>query len=85
VKAVVISAFRVTSCKTYELRQTRYMSDVSEPETSEPFSPGDSDITTVLPKPEDLDRSDRLRDDIQGVTTEHAFPPRLEDEGQSGG
>ena len=33
----------------------------------------------------DLDRSERLRDQIQGVTTEHASPPRLEDEGQSGG
>ena len=33
----------------------------------------------------DLDRSERLRDEIKGVTTEHAFPPRLEDEGQSGG
>ncbi|MBV9155568.1 MAG: hypothetical protein JO097_04855 [Acidobacteriaceae bacterium] len=26
-----------------------------------------------------------LRDRIRGQTEEHAFPPRLEDEGQSGG
>lgn len=29
--------------------------------------------------------SDLLRDKIKGQTTEHADPPRLEDEGQSGG
>ena len=38
-----------------------------------------------LPNPADLDRSERLRDELRGVTTEHAIPPRLEDEGQSGG
>jgi hypothetical protein len=26
-----------------------------------------------------------LRDQLKGQTTEHAVPPRLEDEGQSGG
>ena len=36
-------------------------------------------------KSEDLDRSQRLRDQIRGETTEHALPSRLEDEGQSGG
>ncbi len=29
--------------------------------------------------------SNLLRDDIKGRTTQHADPPRLEDEGQSGG
>jgi hypothetical protein len=29
--------------------------------------------------------SDLLRDQLKGQTTEHATPPRLEDEGQSGG
>ncbi len=37
--------------------------------------------------PETLDPNDSnsLRDEIKGQTTEHADPPRLEDEGQSGG
>ena len=37
--------------------------------------------------PEALDPNDSnlLRDQLKGVTTEHASPPRLEDEGQSGG
>lgn len=29
--------------------------------------------------------SDLLRDELKGQTAEHAVPPRLEDEGQSGG
>ncbi|HWF11129.1 MAG TPA: hypothetical protein VG297_21820 [Bryobacteraceae bacterium] len=29
--------------------------------------------------------SDLLRDELKGHTAEHAVPPRLEDEGQSGG
>ena len=38
-------------------------------------------------RPETIDPqdTDRLREQIQGQTTEHATPPRLEDEGQSGG
>jgi hypothetical protein len=37
--------------------------------------------------PEALDPNDssRLRDELKGQTKEHASPPRLEDEGQSGG
>lgn len=35
--------------------------------------------------PADLGGSELLRDQIHGVTTEHAIPARLEDEGQSGG
>jgi len=48
-----------------------------EPKTAEP----------ALEKPEALDPQDtnRLREQIKGQTTEHATPPRLEDEGQSGG
>lgn len=36
---------------------------------------------------ESLDPTDSrlLRDQLKGQTTEHATPPRLEDEGQSGG
>ena len=34
------------------------------------------------PDPND---SDLLRDQLKGETVEHAKPPRLEDEGQSGG
>ena len=38
------------------------------------------------PEPElDPNDSDALRDRVKGQTTEHADPPRLEDEGQSGG
>ncbi len=38
-------------------------------------------------QPETLDPADShlLRDQLKGQTTEHASPPRLEDEGQSGG
>jgi hypothetical protein len=35
--------------------------------------------------PEDPNDSEVLRDQLKGQTTEHAKPPRLEDEGQSGG
>ena len=34
---------------------------------------------------DDPNDSDALRDQLKGQTTEHAEPPRLEDEGQSGG
>lgn len=34
---------------------------------------------------DDPNDSDALRDRLKGQTTEHAEPPRLEDEGQSGG
>jgi hypothetical protein len=33
----------------------------------------------------DPNDTNRLTDQIKGQTTEHATPPRLEDEGQSGG
>ena len=33
----------------------------------------------------DPNDSDALRDQVKGQTSEHAKPPRLEDEGQSGG
>jgi hypothetical protein len=33
----------------------------------------------------DPNDADRLKNQIRGQTTEHATPPRLEDEGQSGG
>jgi hypothetical protein len=39
----------------------------------------------VPPEPLDPNDSARLKDQIRGETTEHATPPRLEDEGQSGG
>jgi hypothetical protein len=37
------------------------------------------------PDSSDPNDSDLLRDELKGETTEHAKPPRLEDEGQSGG
>jgi hypothetical protein len=33
----------------------------------------------------DPNDSNLLRDQVRGQTTDHAIPPRLEDEGQSGG
>ncbi|MBV9406547.1 MAG: hypothetical protein JO211_14480 [Acidobacteriaceae bacterium] len=52
--------------------------EIEPPRTSE--QPSDE-------RPEALDPqdTDRLREKIKGQTTEHATPPRLEDEGQSGG
>ena len=44
----------------------------SENENDQPGSLGPND-------------SDLLRDQLKGETVEHAKPPRLEDEGQSGG
>ena len=37
------------------------------------------------PDSPDPNDSDLLRDELKGETHEHAKPPRLEDEGQSGG
>jgi hypothetical protein len=37
------------------------------------------------PESTDPNDSDLLRDQLKGRTLEHAMPPRLEDEGQSGG
>ncbi len=38
-------------------------------------------------RPEEIDpaNSESLKAELKGETTEHAQPPRLEDEGQSGG
>jgi hypothetical protein len=44
------------------------------------------DVRETAPEePNDPNDSDLLRDELKGKTTEHAKPPRLEDEGQSGG
>jgi hypothetical protein len=40
---------------------------------------------TTPDEPSDPNDSEALRDKLRGQTTEHAKPPRLEDEGQSGG
>lgn len=50
----------------------------------------DPDRKAELPAEENADaldpnESNLLRDQVKGQTTEHATPPRLEDEGQSGG
>jgi hypothetical protein len=39
----------------------------------------------AAPEPLDPNDSARLKDQLRGQTTEHANPPRLEDEGQAGG
>ncbi len=44
--------------------------NIVERDEQEPLDPNDSDL---------------LWDELKGNTTEHATPPRLEDEGQSGG
>ena len=55
-------------------------SDESEPVHDE-LLPKASEQSESL----DPDDSNLLRDEIKGLTTEHAHPPRLEDEGQPGG
>lgn len=52
--------------------------------------PGDPEQATAeqdANRPEAIDPNDtnRLQEQIRGQTKEHASPPRLEDEGQSGG
>ena len=47
--------------------------------------PEDDKAEIERPAPLDPNDSNRVRDKIKGQTTEHADPPRLEDEGQSGG
>ena len=44
-----------------------------------------STIENDEPESPDPNDSDLLRDELKGETVEHAKPPRLEDEGQSGG
>ncbi len=44
-----------------------------------------TDSTGTDSEPMDPAESETLREEIRGETTEHANPPRIEDEGQSGG
>ena len=44
-----------------------------------------STVENDEPESMDPNDSDLLRDQLKGETVEHAKPPRLEDEGQSGG
>ena len=44
-----------------------------------------SEYESDQPESPDPNDSDLLRDQLKGETVEHAKPPRLEDEGQSGG
>jgi hypothetical protein len=55
---------------------------------SKPNNPEDThEVSSAEQSAEVLDPNDadRLRNQIRGQTLEHAVPPRLEDEGQSGG
>jgi hypothetical protein len=45
----------------------------------------DSEYENGQPESTDPNDSDLLRDQLKGETVEHAKPPRLEDESQSGG
>jgi hypothetical protein len=47
--------------------------------------PPDSEYENEKRESPDPNGSDLLRDQLKGETVEHAKPPRLEDEGQSGG
>ena len=47
--------------------------------------PEDNKAEVERPAPINPNDSNLLRDKIKGQTIEHADPPRLEDEGQSGG
>ncbi len=59
--------------------------------TKPPAEPAPSSAAREDSSPESPDEvldpndSNVLRDRVRGQTTEHAWPPRLEDEGQSGG
>lgn len=53
------------------------MPDQTPPEPTKP--------DPEAPERIDPNDTDRLREQIKGQTKEHASPPRLEDEGQSGG
>ena len=64
------------------------MHEMSTKPTAEP-APSSANREDASPESQDevLDPNDsnQLRDRVRGQTTEHAWPPRLEDEGQSGG
>jgi hypothetical protein len=51
----------------------------------DPEASGKKADTEETPEKLDPNDSNLLRDQLKGQTTEHAYPPRLEDEGQSGG
>jgi hypothetical protein len=68
------------------------MADTRDIETVHVDVPDDNAITSPIDSGSegheqvlDPNDSDSLRNRIRGQTGEHAFPPRLEDEGQSGG
>lgn len=50
-----------------------------------PVKPPIQDVEPGEQESPDPNDSELLRDELKGETTEHARPPRLEDEGQSGG
>ena len=53
--------------------------------TDKPEATSDQRGADIPPEALDPNDTDRLREQIKGQTKEHATPPRLEDEGQSGG
>ena len=74
-------------CQT-SIRQTEGMGNDRTPETAKrEKSLEDEQHRGNGDKPEAMspNNSNLLRDELKGTTTEHATPPRLEDEGQSGG
>jgi hypothetical protein len=63
------------------MRANQIFDSVCLKNDSESLPRGEND-DSESPDPND---SDLLRDQLKGETVEHAKPPRLEDEGQSGG
>lgn len=68
--------FRHTGTMTAEPQREAWEFETPEREQSHGCEKG--------PEMLDPQDTDRLRDQIKGQTKEHASPPRLEDEGQSG-
>jgi hypothetical protein len=54
---------------------------MTKPDTKSDENSGEQDPVEIL----DPNDTNLVRDRIKGQTEEHARPPRLEDEGQSGG
>ena len=76
---------KLDECFGVEDVRMRRPNETKQEEVTTP--PDDKQIPGTEEEPDSLDPYDSnwLRDQIKGQTTEHAYPPRFEDEGQSGG
>lgn len=71
---------RMRETKRFQKLQQNSIGDGAEDHPQE-----SQHAAAVPPEPLDPNDSACLKDQIRGQTMEHATPPRLEDEGQSGG